>query len=56
MSYNSICLMCCLGGMLCHHSLLAILGKKIGEPMEDFGNLNAFEYLYLSDLKVPYFW
>jgi hypothetical protein len=54
MSYDSIYLMCCLGGIFCHCSLSAILRKKIGEPKEEIGNLNGFEYIYLSDLKVPY--
>jgi hypothetical protein len=56
MSYNAICLMCCLGGIFSHHcSLSAILRKKIGEPKEELGNLNGFEYMYLSDLKVQIF-
>jgi hypothetical protein len=55
MTYNSICLMCCLGGIFCHHSLSAILRKKIGEPKKEIANINGFEYMYLSDLKVPYF-
>jgi hypothetical protein len=29
--------------------------KKIGKPKEEIRNLNGFEYMYLSDLKVPYF-
>ncbi len=44
-----------VGGIFCHRSLLTILRKKIGEPKEEIGNLNGFEYMYLSDLKVPYF-
>jgi len=28
---------------------------KLGEPKEEIGNLNGFEYMYLSNLKVPYF-
>ncbi len=28
---------------------------KLGKPKEEIGNLNGFEYMYLSDLKVPYF-
>jgi hypothetical protein len=51
--FNSIYLMCCLGGILCHHSLSAIPRKKIGNPNEEIGNLNGFEYMYLSNLKVP---
>jgi hypothetical protein len=31
------------------------LEGKIGKPKEEIGNLNGFEYMYLSDLKVPYF-
>jgi hypothetical protein len=27
----------------------------LGKPKEEIGNLNRFEYMYLSDLKVPYF-
>jgi hypothetical protein len=53
--YNSICLMCCLGGIFCHCSLSAIRRNKIGKPKEEIGILNGFEYMYLSDLKVPYF-
>jgi hypothetical protein len=55
MSYNSICWMCCLGAMFHHRSLSGILRKKIGKPKEEIGNLNGFEYMYLSDLKIPYF-
>jgi hypothetical protein len=33
--YNTICSMCCLGGIFCHHSLSAILIEKIGKPMEE---------------------
>jgi hypothetical protein len=54
-SYNSICSMCCPGGIFCHRSLPAILKKKIGEPKEVIKNLNGFDYMYLSDLKVLYF-
>jgi hypothetical protein len=32
-------------------SLSAILRKKKGEPKKKIGNLNGFEYMYLSDLK-----
>jgi hypothetical protein len=28
---------------------------KLGKPKEEIGNLNGFEYMYLSGLKVPYF-
>jgi hypothetical protein len=28
---------------------------KLGNPKEEIGNLNRFEYMYLSGLKVPYF-
>ncbi len=28
---------------------------KLGNPKEEIGNLNGFEYMYLSGLKVPYF-
>jgi hypothetical protein len=27
----------------------------LGEPKEEIRNLNGFEYMYLSGLKVPYF-
>jgi hypothetical protein len=40
--------------MFCHRSLSAILRRKIGDPKEEIGNLNGFEYKYLGDLKVPY--
>jgi hypothetical protein len=38
-----------------HRSLSAFQRKKIGKPKEEIVNLNRFEYMYLSDLKVPYF-
>jgi hypothetical protein len=44
-----------VSGIVCHRSLSAILRKKIGKPKEEIGNLNGFEHMYLSDLKVPYF-
>jgi hypothetical protein len=44
-----------VGGIFCHCSLSVILRRKIGEPKEEIGNLNGFEYMYLSDLKLPYF-
>jgi hypothetical protein len=44
-----------VGGIFCHRSLSAILRKNIGKPKEEIGNLNGFEYMHLSDLKVPYF-
>jgi hypothetical protein len=28
---------------------------KLGKPKEENRNLNGFEYMYLSNLKVPYF-
>jgi hypothetical protein len=28
---------------------------KLGEPKEEIGNLYAFEFMYLSDFKIPYF-
>ncbi len=28
---------------------------KVGKPKEEIRNLNGFEYMYLSDLKTPYF-
>ncbi len=27
----------------------------LGKPKEEIGNLNGFENMYLSNLKVPYF-
>jgi hypothetical protein len=27
----------------------------LGKPKEEIGNLNGFEYMYLSGLKIPYF-
>jgi hypothetical protein len=33
-----------VGGIFCHHSLSAVLRRKIGKPKEEIGNLNAFEY------------
>ena len=44
-----------VGGIICHLSLSSILRKKIGKPKEEIENLNGFDYMYLSDLKVPYF-
>jgi hypothetical protein len=44
-----------VGGIFCHRSLSAILRRKIGKPKEEIRNLNGFEYMYLSDLKVPHF-
>jgi hypothetical protein len=29
--------------------------EELGEPKEEIGNLNGYDYLYLSGLKVPYF-
>jgi hypothetical protein len=43
------------GGISCHRSLSAILRMKKGKPKGEIGNLSGFEYMYLSDLKVPYF-
>jgi hypothetical protein len=45
-----------VGGIFCYRSLSAILRKKISKPKEEIRNLNGFEYIYLSDLKVPYFY
>jgi hypothetical protein len=55
MSYDSLCLMCCHWW---HISLLLPLSypkKETGKPRKEVGNLNGFEYRYLSDLKVTYF-
>jgi hypothetical protein len=46
---------CLVDVRFCHRSLSAILRRKIGKPKEEIGNLNGFEYMYLSDLKVLYF-
>jgi hypothetical protein len=43
------------GSIFCHRSPSAFLRKEIGKPKEEIENLNGFEYMYLSDLKVPYF-
>jgi hypothetical protein len=45
MSYSSICSMCCLGSIFHHHSLSAILRKKIGEPKEEIRTLHGFEHV-----------
>jgi hypothetical protein len=29
--------------------------RKLGKPKEEIGNLNGFEYMHLSGLKVTYF-
>jgi hypothetical protein len=26
--------------------------EKLGKPKQEIGNLNGFEYVYLSDLKI----
>jgi hypothetical protein len=44
-----------IGGIFCYHSLSAIPRKKIDKPRKEIGNLNGFECMYLSDLKVPEF-
>jgi hypothetical protein len=44
-----------LGSIFCYRSLSAIPRKNIGEPKEEIINLNRFECMYLSDLKIPYF-
>jgi hypothetical protein len=44
-----------VGGIFYHCSLSAILRRKIGKPKGEIGDLNEFEYMYLSELKVPYF-
>jgi hypothetical protein len=28
--------------------------EKLGKPKEEIGNLNGYDYMYLSRLKVPY--
>jgi hypothetical protein len=28
--------------------------EKLGKPKEEIGNLNGFEYMYLSDFKIQY--
>jgi hypothetical protein len=44
-----------VGNIFHHRPLSAFLRKKIRKPGEEIKNLNGFEYMYLSDLKVPYF-
>jgi hypothetical protein len=44
-----------VGSIFHHRSLSAFLRKKIGNPKEEIRNLNGFEYMYLSEFKVPYF-
>jgi hypothetical protein len=44
-----------LNAIFCHRSLSAILRRKIGEPKEEIGSLNGFEYMYLNDLKYQVF-
>jgi hypothetical protein len=39
--YNSICSMCCLGGIFFHRSLSAIPRKKMCELKEEIGNPNV---------------
>jgi hypothetical protein len=29
--------------------------EKLGKPKEEIENLNEYDYMYLSGLKVPYF-
>jgi hypothetical protein len=29
--------------------------EKLGKLTEEIGNLNGYDYVYLSGLKVPYF-
>jgi hypothetical protein len=53
--YDSICQCAVIASIFCHCLLSAILRKKIGKPKEEIRNLNGFEYMYLSDCKVPYF-
>jgi hypothetical protein len=55
MSYNSICLMCYNWWHILLPLPLSYPENKIGEPKEEIRNLNGFEYMYLSDLKVLYF-
>jgi hypothetical protein len=54
--YNSICLMCSRQWHISSPLPLSYPEKKIGEPKDEIGNLNGFEYMYLSDLKVPFPW
>ncbi len=46
-------LMCCSQRHYHHSALLAILGKEIGKPRKEIGNLNGFEYhLVWAKLKL----
>ncbi len=54
-SYNSVWLMCSCWWHISPPLALSYSEKKIGKPKEEIRNLNGFEYMYLSDLKVPYF-
>jgi hypothetical protein len=29
--------------------------EKLGKPKKETGNLNGYDHMYLSELKVPYF-
>jgi hypothetical protein len=53
--YDSICLMCSHRWHILPPLPLSSPGKEIGKPKEEIGNLNGFEHMYLSDLKVPCF-
>jgi hypothetical protein len=44
-----------VSGIFCHQYFSAILRRKIGKPKEEIGNVNGFEYMSLSNLKLPYF-
>jgi hypothetical protein len=53
--YDSICSMCHYRWHILPLLPLSYSEKNIGKPKEEIRNLNRFEYMYLSDLKVPYF-
>ncbi len=44
-----------IGGIFANLASQHFWEGKWGEPKEEIGNLNGFEYVYLSDLKIPYF-
>jgi hypothetical protein len=55
MSYNSVWLMCGRQWHISPPLPLNYSEKENRETKEEIGNLNGFEYMYLSDLKVQYF-
>jgi hypothetical protein len=37
------------------YAIHSLQGTALGKPKKDIENLHGFEYMYLSNLKVPYF-